>query len=261
MVVTVDTDEPAAGETFCDLFGKTSSAEALARDMGWGIVEMNASDQRTGEAIRNVALRASYFNTFDDDGNFMSVKDGGMKLAVLDEADSLFGNADRGAMPVINELIKCARQPVSLIVNDFYELSRKSSAVKTETVQIPFRKPTASATRSRITDAACVLTASSGSVTATALAANITLLVTSLLWISLSLMATAPSVIIFPTAVSRWRKSSPTACCWSSSLPDCVSLIRRPIPSSSFGRITRRASPTVLLQENSVARRRPSRIR
>ena len=46
-----------------------------------------------------------------------------------------------------------------------------------------------------------------------------------------------------------------------SSLPDCVSLIRRPIPSFSFGRITRRASPTVLLQENSVARRRPSRIR
>ena len=125
--------------------GKTSSAEALARDMGWGIVEMNASDQRTGEAIRNVALRASYFNTFDDDGNFMSVKDGGMKLVVLDEADSLFGNADRGAMPVINELIKCARQPVILIVNDFYELSRKSSAVKTETVQISFRKPTASA--------------------------------------------------------------------------------------------------------------------
>ena len=46
-----------------------------------------------------------------------------------------------------------------------------------------------------------------------------------------------------------------------SSLPDCVSLTRKPIPSSSFGRITRRASPTVLLQENSVARRRPSRIR
>lgn len=125
--------------------GKTSSAEALARDMGWGIVEMNASDQRTGDAIRNVALRASYFNTFDDGGNFMSVKDGGRKLVVLDEADSLFGNADRGAMPAINELIKSARQPVILIVNDFYELSRKSSAVKTETLQISFRKPTASA--------------------------------------------------------------------------------------------------------------------
>ena len=36
---------------------------------------------------------------------------------------------------------------------------------------------------------------------------------------------------------------------------------RKPIPSSNFGRITRRVSPTVPLQENSVARRRPSRIR
>lgn len=125
--------------------GKTSSAEALARDMGWGIVEMNASDQRTGDAIRSIALRASYYNTFDSEGNFMNASRGGRKLVVLDEADSLFGNADRGAMPAINDLVKTALQPVILIVNDWYELSRKSSAVKTYTVQIKFRKPTAAA--------------------------------------------------------------------------------------------------------------------
>ena len=106
--------------------GKTTSAEALAADMGWGIVEMNSSDQRTGEAIRSVALRGAFAQTFGDDGEFRSTADGGRKLIVLDEADSLFGNADRGAMPVINELIKETRQPVILIVNDFYELSRKS---------------------------------------------------------------------------------------------------------------------------------------
>ena len=39
--------------------GKTTSAEALANDMGWGILEMNASDQRTGDAIRSVALRGA----------------------------------------------------------------------------------------------------------------------------------------------------------------------------------------------------------
>jgi hypothetical protein len=42
---------------------------------------------------------------------------------------------------------------------------------------------------------------------------------------------------------------------------DCVNLIRRPIPSSSFGRITRRVFPTAPSPENSVARRRPSQIR
>ncbi|MDR3075344.1 MAG: AAA family ATPase, partial [Candidatus Methanoplasma sp.] len=120
--------------------GKTSSAEALANDMGWDIVEMNASDQRTGNSIREVALRASYFNTLGTDEEYKSSKDGGKKLIVLDEADNLFGNADRGALPAINELIKTTRQPVILIVNDFYALSRKSSVVSTDTLQITFRK-------------------------------------------------------------------------------------------------------------------------
>ncbi len=123
--------------------GKTTSAEALARDMGWDIIEMNASDQRTGEAIRQTALKGAFSNTFGEDGEFLTTKDGMRKLIVLDEADSLFGNADRGAMPVIVELIRTSRQPVMLIVNDFYELSRKSSAIKSETLQITFQKPTA----------------------------------------------------------------------------------------------------------------------
>lgn len=123
--------------------GKTTSAEALAADMGWGILEMNASDQRTGDVIRDIALRGSQFNTFKNDGKYLNTKDGGMKLIVLDEADSLFGNADRGALPAINELIKTTKQPVILIVNDFYALSRKSAAVKADTLQITYRKPTA----------------------------------------------------------------------------------------------------------------------
>ena len=122
--------------------GKTTSAEALANDMGWGIIEMNASDQRTGEAIKNTALRGAFTNTFDSDGSYLSTSEGGRKLIVLDEADSLFGNVDRGAMPVINELIKESKQPVILIVNDYYALSRKSSAVKNDAIQISFQKPT-----------------------------------------------------------------------------------------------------------------------
>ena len=121
--------------------GKTSAANALAKDMGWDSIEMNASDQRTGDAIRNIALKGANFNTFMSDGQYMNVKDGGRKLIILDEADSLFGREDRGALPAISELIKSARQPVILIVNDFYALSRKSSAIKTDTLQITFMRP------------------------------------------------------------------------------------------------------------------------
>lgn len=123
--------------------GKTTSAEALAREMGWGIVEMNASDQRTGKDIEQIALRGSLFNTFSDDGSYLDSSQGMRKLIVLDEADSLFGNADRGAVPVINELVKTTLQPVILIVNDFYALSRKSSVIKDRTLQITFKRPQA----------------------------------------------------------------------------------------------------------------------
>ena len=124
--------------------GKTSLALALASEMGWGLVEMNASDQRTGGAIRSVALKGSLSNTFSDTGEYRDTRDGGMKLIVLDEADNIFGNADRGGVPAISELIKETKQPVILIVNDFYDLSRKSSAVKNDTLQIKFQKPSAS---------------------------------------------------------------------------------------------------------------------
>ncbi|MDR0791177.1 MAG: replication factor C large subunit, partial [Methanomassiliicoccaceae archaeon] len=121
--------------------GKTSAAVALARDMKWDVVEMNASDQRNGDAIRNIALKGAYFNTFMGDGNYIDTKDGGRKLIILDEADNLFGREDRGALPAISELIKNTRQPVILIMNDFYEMSRKSAAIKTETLQITFQRP------------------------------------------------------------------------------------------------------------------------
>ena len=123
--------------------GKTTSVEALANDYGWDIVEMNASDQRTGEAIRNVAMRASYFNSFTDKGEYLSSSEGRMKLIVLDEADSLYGNADKGAAPVIAELVKKTQQPVVLIVNDFYALKKKASSLQYDTQQITFQKPTA----------------------------------------------------------------------------------------------------------------------
>lgn len=121
--------------------GKTTSAEALAREMGWDIVEMNASDHRTEKDIQRIALRGSMFNTFSEDGSYRSTGQGGRKLIVLDEADNFFGNTDRGAIPAVNELIRTTKQPLILIVNEFYEISKKSAAMKNDTLQIKFMKP------------------------------------------------------------------------------------------------------------------------
>lgn len=121
--------------------GKTTSAKVLASDMGWDMIEMNASDQRTDDAIRSVALSGAYSNTFSENGEYLSIKCGKLKLIVLDEADNLFINFDTGAFTAIAELIKKTKQPVILIVNDFYILSKRLSIIKNETLQINFRKP------------------------------------------------------------------------------------------------------------------------
>lgn len=122
--------------------GKTSAALALANEMGWAPVEMNASDQRTGDVIKRIAVEGSHYDTFSDDGEFLSASEGRRKLIILDEADSLYGNSDRGAGPAIGDLVRSASQPVILIANDLYALNRKSSAIKDGTLQIAFRKPT-----------------------------------------------------------------------------------------------------------------------
>nr|WP_245529406.1 replication factor C large subunit [Methanofollis liminatans] len=100
--------------------GKTSAAHALARDMGWEIVELNASDQRTKAIIERVAGTSS---------TTTSLSGAERKLIILDEADNLHGTADRGGARAIMEIIKNARQPIVLIANDIYGLAKEIKAL------------------------------------------------------------------------------------------------------------------------------------
>lgn len=136
--------------------GKTSSALALANDFGWDIVEMNASDHRNAESIRRVAGLGAISQTLTLDGEFHSTAQGRRKLIVLDEADNLFGREDYGGAKAIVEVIRGSSQPVILIVNDYYELTRKASALKSLSDKAIFRrleKRTVTAVLARITKA------------------------------------------------------------------------------------------------------------
>jgi len=100
--------------------GKTSAAHALARDMSWEIVELNASDQRTKAIIERIAGTSSTTS---------SLSGAERKLIVLDEADNLHGTADRGGARAIMDIIKNARQPIVLIANDIYGLAKELKAL------------------------------------------------------------------------------------------------------------------------------------
>lgn len=76
--------------------GKTSAALALAAELGWPVVEMNASDARNEAAIERVAGRASITHPLLD----RTTGDGPSRtLIVLDEADSLSGRATESPRP------------------------------------------------------------------------------------------------------------------------------------------------------------------
>ncbi len=120
--------------------GKTSAALALGKDRDWNVVEMNASDQRNADSIACVATRGAMGDTFTEDGRYLSKKEGHLKLIILDEADNISGQEDKGGIPAIVDLVRTTKQPIILIVNDYYALTKKSAVLKTQTEQIKFSR-------------------------------------------------------------------------------------------------------------------------
>ncbi|MEM3399983.1 MAG: replication factor C large subunit [Candidatus Micrarchaeia archaeon] len=92
--------------------GKSAIARALASEMGWEIVEMNASDIRDKETVMRILGSASTMQ-----GLF-----GSRRLILIDEVDGLY-RSDRGGANAIAEVIKGASQPIILTANDPYAKS------------------------------------------------------------------------------------------------------------------------------------------
>jgi len=110
--------------------GKTVAVEALAHDLKMELVEKNASDYRTAEAVKRFAGLASQYATLF----------GGKRVTLLDELDGITGTSDRGGVRAVIETIKTARYPVVLIANNAY--NPKFSTLRRYCLLIEFKKPT-----------------------------------------------------------------------------------------------------------------------
>ncbi|MCU4926748.1 replication factor C large subunit [Halobacteria archaeon AArc-dxtr1] len=97
--------------------GKTSAAHALAADMGWPVMELNASDDRQADVIERVAGEAAKSGT-------LTGGEAGRRLVILDEADNFHGNADYGGAREVTRVVKSANQPIVLVANEFYDMSQ-----------------------------------------------------------------------------------------------------------------------------------------
>lgn len=112
--------------------GKTVTVEALAKDLRMELVEKNASDYRTEDAINRFAGLASQY------GSLFGVK----RIILLDELDGLTGNADKGGVKAITEIVKTAQCPIVLIANNAYD--PRFTNLRSYCFLIEFKKPAAS---------------------------------------------------------------------------------------------------------------------
>jgi len=112
--------------------GKTLSVTLLAKELDFDLVEMNASDHRTREAVERIAGMAA-----TESDIYMR-----KKVIMLDELEGMSGTEDRGGLATIVSLVKKTRSPMILIATSAWDPKFKTlrdSCLLVEFKRIPLR--------------------------------------------------------------------------------------------------------------------------
>jgi replication factor C large subunit len=124
--------------------GKTASLEAAALELGYSILEMNASDVRTEERINELVLPAVHSRSFS----------GKKRLILFDEVDGIYGRSDSGGLKAILKIIDIGTTPVAMTANDPWNEDLRALRSRSEMVE--FRRVTATEIARRLREI-CVL--------------------------------------------------------------------------------------------------------
>lgn len=109
--------------------GKTSLVHAAAHEYGLELIEANASDVRTSEALKARVFRAATEQVlFSERG----------RIILLDEIDGISPREDRGGLQTVLELINVSKHPVVLTANNPWDPRLRS--LRELCVMIEFKK-------------------------------------------------------------------------------------------------------------------------
>jgi len=111
--------------------GKTSSVIALAKERGYELVEMNASDTRNKESIEKMAGSSA------KEGTLTWGSTQGKRILLIDEVDGITGREDRGGLKSLIDIIAVASVPIICTANDAYD--KKLSPLRKVTKVISYK--------------------------------------------------------------------------------------------------------------------------
>jgi replication factor C large subunit len=96
--------------------GKTVTAEAIAHDYNYSLIELNASDFRSAKQIEQSISRSIGYRSLDE-----VFYHGKKRMLLFDEVDGISGRDDRGGVGAIVKILKKTQCPVFLTANDIYQ--------------------------------------------------------------------------------------------------------------------------------------------
>ncbi|MEM1559953.1 MAG: replication factor C large subunit [Ignisphaera sp.] len=112
--------------------GKTSLVEAIANELGYDLIELNASDNRKREDIDRIVVRTSLTKSLAT----QSTK----KIVLLDEVDGVADKDDAGGLEAIKKLVELTAVPIIMTANNPWNQKLRSLREISEMIQ--FKKLT-----------------------------------------------------------------------------------------------------------------------
>ena len=133
--------------------GKTSTARIVAEELGFEIIEMNASDTRNKKTIESMIGELSTNNSLDYYTKDRSERKQNLatthkkSVIIMDEVDGC-GGGDRGGISALIQVIKISKTPIICICND--RENRKLMSLLNHCFDIKFVRPTPQQILSRV---------------------------------------------------------------------------------------------------------------
>jgi len=112
--------------------GKNTSVYAAARELGYYVIELNASNIRTKEYLNKKLGNSLYTSDLFDE----------KRMVLLDEVDGIYGREDYGGTEYINQLLEKPPVPIVLTANDCTNENVMKLSKKTVTIyyqKVPLR--------------------------------------------------------------------------------------------------------------------------